>query len=77
MTAPAPHGTPAALREFIAEHACLAHLFLSHAIDCASIGDDFGLAVALRKHGILMQAVHDTYRELSAEKQGADDERTA
>jgi hypothetical protein len=72
---PAPIGSKNELREFLLEHASLADLYLQHVIDCVSVHDDFGLAVALRKHGLLMKVVHDTYRDLTATKQEAGNAR--
>jgi hypothetical protein len=57
--------------EFVAEHLSLAQIYLAHALDCASVGDDFGLACALKKHGLLMRAVHETWREMAAKKEAA------
>ncbi len=65
----AGHGSQDMLREFIAEHLGVAQIYVAHAFDCASVGDDFGLACALRKHGLLMNAVHETYRDLAAKKE--------
>src|SRR5687767_15093333 len=38
-------------------------------LDCASVGDEFGLAYALKKHRLLMRAVHETWREMAAKKE--------
>jgi hypothetical protein len=65
------------LREFIAEHLGLAQIYVAHAFDCASVGNDFGLACALRKHGLLMKAVHETYRDLATTKQEVADARAS
>jgi hypothetical protein len=75
FSSPAPIGSKNELREFILERASLAHLYLQHVIDCVSVCDDFGLAVALRKHGLLMKAVHVTYRDLAAKNREAGDAR--
>jgi hypothetical protein len=57
--------------EFIADHLSLAQIYLAHGFDCASVGDDFGLACALKKHELLMSVVYETWRELAAKKEAA------
>jgi hypothetical protein len=68
MTGPAPHGTPEALREFIAEHLNMACIHASHAVSYAEIGNDAGLEFAIRNAALYFRAAIDTMKQLKAEK---------
>jgi hypothetical protein len=71
-TSPAPpSGSLYELRQFIADHVELAGVYLAHAADCALLGDDFGLKVALTKHGLYMKAVRETFADLVAKQKRA------
>jgi hypothetical protein len=60
------HGTPAALREYIAE--CITHAASQAELvqTCAGIGDDRGLEYALRRFASYTKAAFSTFQDLKA-----------
>jgi hypothetical protein len=61
------HGTPTALREYIAECIALAADQARLVQTCAEIGDDKGLEYALRRFAAYAKAVFSTFQDLKAE----------
>jgi len=68
MTEHVSHGTPEALREFIAEQLEMACIHASHALSYAEIGNDAGLEFAVRSAALYFRAAIDTVKQLKAEK---------
>jgi hypothetical protein len=66
--APAPHGTPAAFREAIAETLALARIYAEMAEGHAMIGDDTGLGYDLDKLVACIRSAAFVYDDLKKSK---------
>ena len=63
---PAPIGSAAELREFIAEHLALAVVHVEHGVDYATVASDFALGFALKAARAYLDAAEATYHDLLA-----------
>jgi hypothetical protein len=61
------HGTPAALREFIAENIGMASIQADLVLTYAAIGDDRGLEYALRRFASYTKAALATFSDLKSD----------
>jgi hypothetical protein len=65
---PAPHGTAAALREFIAECMEMARIQAAICVKYAELADDAGLAYALKRHAAYVRAALETLTDLRGDR---------